>query len=58
MQVLDKIPLHIIGEVNDLLFHGVQSQHLHGGVQVLDKIPIHLIGEVSDLLFHGVLDKI
>ena len=33
--ILPYIPGYIVGQVNDLLLHGIQAEHLHRIVQVL-----------------------
>ena len=34
---------NVVGQVDDLLLHGVQPQHLHGCMQVLKKCNIDMI---------------
>ena len=36
-EVDEAIPGDLVGQVNDLLLHRVQAEHLHGGVKVLRK---------------------
>ena len=36
--ILPYIPGYIVGQVNDLLLHGVQAEHLHRIVQVLPSL--------------------
>ena len=34
-EVDESIVDNVVGQVNDLLLHGVEAQHLHGSMQVL-----------------------
>ena len=36
-EVDEAIPGDLVGQVDDLLLHRVQAEHLHGGVKVLRK---------------------
>ena len=37
------VPDDVVGQVDDLLLHGVEAEHLHGRVQILD-IKLTIIG--------------
>ena len=45
---------NVVGQVNDLLLHGVQAQHLHGCVQVLE----YVILNVTDSFFYYMMERL
>ena len=46
------IPDDVVGQVYDLLLHGVQAQHLHGRQQVLNIFIVKL--KVNSVRFNGL----